>query len=44
MFYAQAGLLDYGKQRAISMGQLPYGDIKQHGFHLINNEPLKMLL
>jgi hypothetical protein len=41
MFYAQAGLLDYGKQRAISMGQLPYGDIKQHGFHLINNEPLK---
>ncbi len=41
MFYAEAGLLDYGKQRAISMGQLPYGDIKQHGFHLINNEPLK---
>lgn len=41
MFYAQAGLLDYGKQRVRSMGQLPYGDIKQHGFHLINNEPLK---
>ncbi|MDD2887874.1 MAG: hypothetical protein PHY66_08715 [Aliarcobacter sp.] len=41
MIYAQVGLLDYGKQRAISMGQLPYGDIKQHGFHLINNEPLK---
>ena len=40
--YARAGLLDYGKQRAISIGNdLPYGDIKQHGFHLINNEPLK---
>jgi hypothetical protein len=39
--YVQAGLLDYGKQRVRSMGQLPYGDIKQHGFHLINNEPLK---
>lgn len=39
--YAQAGLLDYGKQKVQSMGKLPYGDIKQHGFHLINNEPLK---
>ena len=40
--YARAGLLDYGKERAISIGDnLPYGDIKQHGFHLINNEPLK---
>jgi hypothetical protein len=40
--YARAGLLDYGKERAISIGNnLPYGDIKQHGFHLINNEPLK---
>ena len=39
--YAQAGLLDYGKEKAISMCNLPYGDTKQHGFHLINNEPLK---
>lgn len=41
--YAYAGLLDYGKQRAIQIGgdTLPYGDTKQHGFHLINNEPLK---
>ena len=40
--YARAGLLDYGKQRVYEIGDnLPYGDIKQHGFHLINNEPLK---
>jgi len=40
--YARAGLLDYGKQRVHQVGKdLPYGDIKQHGFHLINNEPLK---
>ncbi|CAM4035077.1 hypothetical protein [Arcobacter cloacae] len=40
--YARAGLLDYGKQRAHQIDEkLPYGDIKQHGFHLINNEPLK---
>ena len=40
--YAEAGLLDYGKQRVHQVGKdLPYGDIKQHGFHLINNEPLK---
>ena len=47
--YAFAGLLDYGKQKALQIGGdifpygyvLPYGDIKQHGFHLINNEPLK---
>ena len=40
--YAEAGLLDYGKQRVNQVGKdLPYGDIKQHGFHLINNEPLK---
>ena len=41
--YAYAGLLDYGKQRAVQIGgdTLPYGDTKQHGFHLINNEPLK---
>ncbi len=40
--YARAGLLDYGKQRVRQVDEhLPYGDIKQHGFHLINNEPLK---
>ena len=40
--YALAGLLDYGKQKVWQIGNdLPYGDIKQHGFHLINNEPLK---
>ena len=47
--YAFAGLLDYGKQRAVQIGGdvipygyiLPYGDTKQHGFHAINNEPLK---
>lgn len=47
--YAFAGLLDYGKQKALQIGGdilpygyvLPYGDTKQHGFHLINNKPLK---
>ncbi|CAM4022975.1 hypothetical protein [Arcobacter cloacae] len=40
--YARAGLLDYGKQKVWQIDEkLPYGDIKQHGFHLINNEPLK---
>lgn len=47
--YAFAGLLDYGKQRTGQIGGdiipygyvLPYGDTKQHGFHAINNEPLK---
>ena len=39
--YARAGLLDYGKQKMIPISNLPYGDIKQHGMHLINNEPLK---
>lgn len=40
--YAQAGLLDYGKEKVIQISDtLPYGDTKQHGFHLINNESLK---
>lgn len=40
--YAYAGLLDYGKEKAIQISDtLPYGDTKQHGFHLINNQPLK---
>lgn len=39
--YARAGLLDYGKQKAIIIATLPYDDTKQHGMHLINNEPLK---
>lgn len=42
-YYAVAGLLDYGKQKAIMLysDTLEYGDKKQHGFHLIDNEPLK---
>lgn len=39
--YASLGLLDYGKQRATMIYNLPYGDKKNHGFHLIDNEPLK---
>jgi hypothetical protein len=43
--YAQAGLLDYGKQkaRAIEHG-LPTEDIKQHGMWLIDNPPLKQAM
>ncbi|WP_323588003.1 hypothetical protein [Aliarcobacter butzleri] len=42
-FYAMAGLLDYGKQKAIAIYKedLAYNDKKQHGFHLIDNPPLK---
>lgn len=42
-FYAMAGLLDYGKQKAIAIynRELGYDDKKQHGFHLIDNPPLK---
>ncbi len=42
-FYAIAGLLDYGKQKAIALYSeyLGYDDKKQHGFHLIDNPPLK---
>lgn len=39
--YACLGLLDYGKQRAIMISDLPFGDKKEHGFHKIDNEPLK---
>ncbi|TLT05867.1 hypothetical protein FE243_09185 [Aliarcobacter thereius] len=39
--YAKAGLLDYGKQKAIPIYPLAYDDKKQHGFHLIDNPPLK---
>lgn len=38
--YASLGLLDYGNQRAVIIDQ-PYGDKKEHGFHNIDNEPLK---
>jgi hypothetical protein len=38
MFYSQAGLLDYGNQRAITIDKLGFGDKKQHGMHLINND------
>lgn len=41
MFYSQAGLLDYGNQRAITIDKLGFGDKKQHGTHLINNDALK---
>ncbi|MFV7789418.1 hypothetical protein ACNSOP_04490 [Aliarcobacter lanthieri] len=42
-FYAIAGLLDYGKQKATAIysEDLGYDDKKQHGFHLIDNPPLK---
>ncbi len=44
--YANAGLLNYGKQKVIALSNydLPYGDIKQHGMHLIDNPPLKKAL
>jgi len=41
MFYSQAGLLDYGNQKAIIIDKLGFGDKKQHGMHLINNDALK---
>jgi hypothetical protein len=42
--YALAGLLDYGKQKVWQIGNdLPCGDIKQHGFHLIKNAAMKTL-
>ncbi len=42
--YCLTGLLDYGKQRAIVIGDLPFGDKKEHGLHLINNPILKEAL
>jgi hypothetical protein len=39
--YAAAGLLDYGKQKIVEIPNLDYDDKKQHGFHLIDNPPLK---
>ena len=43
--YAQAGLLDYGKQKARSIEHgLPTEDIKQHGMWLIDNPPLKQAM
>lgn len=39
--YSLMGLLDYGNQRAIEIADLPYGDKKQHGFHLVDNDVLK---
>ena len=41
-FYAQAGLLEYGDQRAKSIaGGLQPGDKKEHGLHKIDNDLLK---
>lgn len=40
-FYAQAGLLNYGDQTLTEVEYLGYGDKKQHGLHLINNDTLK---
>lgn len=40
-FYAVAGVLDYGKQKAYPIPNLDYDDKKEHGFHLIDNPPLK---
>ncbi len=39
--YAAAGLLDYGKQKIVDIPNLDYDDKKQHGFHQIDNPPLK---
>jgi hypothetical protein len=39
--YADAGLLDYGSQRASMYNNLPLTDTKQHGLWLIDNPPLK---
>ena len=39
--YAAAGLLDYGKQKIVEIPNLDYDDKKQHGFHQIDNPPLK---
>ena len=39
--YAAAGLLDYGKQKIMEIPNLEYDDKKQHGFHQIDNPPLK---
>jgi len=41
--YAETGLLDYGKQKAVTL-DLPYGDMKEHGMHLVNNDVLKQTL
>ena len=43
--YAQAGLISYGDQRAVSISPpLEPGDKMQHGLHLINNDLLKQTL
>jgi len=40
-YYAQLGLLNYGKQKVVTIDNLPYDDKQQHGMHLINNDTLK---
>ena len=43
--YAQAGLISYGNQKAVSISPpLEPGDKMQHGLHLINNDLLKQTL
>ncbi|MCK5294280.1 MAG: hypothetical protein KAJ49_06475 [Arcobacteraceae bacterium] len=43
--YAQAGLLDYGKQKAVIIYDgLPTEDTKQHGMWLIDNPPLRQAI
>lgn len=42
--YAHSGLLDYGKQKVLEIADYGYGDKKQHGMHLINNDALKNAL
>ncbi len=42
--YIHIGLLDYGRQKAILPGFLPFEDIKQHGMWSIDNPPFKEAL
>jgi hypothetical protein len=43
--YAQVGLLDYGKQKAVIIeAELPVEDIRQHGMWLIDNPPLRQAM
>lgn len=42
--YSHAGLLEYGKQKAIFMCPLSIEDTKQHGLWLIDNPPFKQAI
>jgi len=42
--YVGMGLLDYGKQKAMYINDLPIEDKKEHGMWLVDNPPLKEAL